>query len=148
MHWTGRHVLSLALLAMTPLVAAAQLTVSGRVTNDAGVGLPGAQVVIEGTTVGTATDPEGAYRLLIPTPRGAMVLLVRTIGYRPARDTLTETSGTSTRDFRLAPDPLNLSQVVVTASRAEAERATLGMTISTVNGDELSRSASAQLDAA
>jgi TonB-dependent SusC/RagA subfamily outer membrane receptor len=148
MHPHGRPALVFALLAFTPLAAVAQLTVTGRVTSDAGTGLPGAQVMVEGTTVGTATDSEGAYRLLVAAPRAGIVLLVRTIGYRPARDTLTETSGTITRDFRLAPDPLNLSQVVVTASRTEAERSTLGTTVSTVNAEDLSRSAAPQLDAA
>src|SRR5688572_9673320 len=82
MHSKGRLALAAALLALAPTVAAAQLTITGRITSDAGVGLPTAQVLIEGTTIGTATNDDGVYRLVVPTPRTGMVLLVRSIGYK------------------------------------------------------------------
>ena len=144
----GHPLLAFLLLAATPLVSSAQLTIAGRVTGGAGNPLPVAQVLIEGTTIGTATNEEGAYRLVIDAPRVGMVLLVRSIGYRPARQTIEQTTGTLTQDFTLAPDPLRLSEVVVTAARGETERTTLGMTIATVNGDELTQSGAPQIDAA
>ena len=148
MHSNGRHLVALLLLVFTPLVAAAQLTVTGRVTGDAGVGLPAAQVLIEGSTVGTVTSEEGVYRLVVPSPRPGMVLLVRSIAYKPARQPIAETEGAITRDFRLVPDILRLSEVVVTAARAETERTTLGMTISTVGGEDIARAPVPQIDAA
>ena len=148
MHSIGRHLAALALLALTPLAAAAQLTITGRVTGDAGNGLPAAQVLIEGTTVGTATNDDGVYRLIVPAPRPGMVLLVRSIAYKPARQTIAETEGTITRDFQLTPDVLRLSEVVVTASRGETERTTLGMTIATVGGEDIARAPVPQIDAA
>ena len=148
MHSKGRLALAGALLALAPAVAAAQLTITGRVTSDAGVGLPTAQVLIEGTTIGTATNDDGVYRLVVPTPRTGMVLLVRSIGYRPARQIITQTDGTVTQDFRLATDVLKLGEVVVTASRGETERTTLGTTIATVSGDELAQAGVPQIDAA
>ena len=148
MHSTSRLLATLLLIALTPLAAAAQLIITGRVTGDAGNGLPAAQVLIEGTTIGTATNDEGVYRLVVPTPRSGMVLLVRSIAYKPARQPITQTEGTVTQDFRLTPDVLRLGEVVVTASRGETERTTLGMTISTVNGDEIARAATPQIDAA
>jgi TonB-dependent SusC/RagA subfamily outer membrane receptor len=77
-----------------------------------------------------------------------MVLLVRSIGYKPARQIITQTDGAITQDFRLATDVLKLGEVVVTASRGETERTTLGTTIATVSGDELSRAGAPQIDAA
>src|SRR5688500_17279152 len=147
MHSIGRHLATLLLLAFPPLVAAAQLTITGRITGDAGNPLPVAQVLIEGTTVGTATNADGTYRLVIPAPRAGMVLVVRSIAYKPARQAITETDGTITRDFRLMPDVLRLGEVVVTAPRGETERTTLGMTISTVGGEEIARAPVAQIDA-
>lgn len=144
----SRHLSTLLLVALTPLAGAAQLTITGRVTGDAGNGLPAAQVLIEGTTVGTATTDAGVYRLTVPSPRSGMVLLVRSIAYKPARQAITQTEGTITQDFRLTPDVLRLGEVVITASRGETERTTLGMTIATVNGDEIARAATPQLDAA
>ncbi|GAB4247207.1 MAG: TonB-dependent receptor [Ekhidna sp.] len=43
----------------------AQRTVSGKVTDDSGEGLPGVNVVIKGTTTGTTTDLDGNYRLSV-----------------------------------------------------------------------------------
>ena len=45
--------------------AYAQRTVSGKVTDDAGEGLPGVNVVIKGTTTGVTTDIDGNYRLQV-----------------------------------------------------------------------------------
>ena len=148
MHSKGRLALAAALLALAPTVAAAQLTITGRITSDAGVGLPTAQVLIEGTTIGTATNDDGVYRLVVPAPRTGMVLLVRSIGYKPARQIITQIDGTITQDFRLTTDVLKLGEVVVTASRGETERTTLGTTIATVSGDELAQAGVPQIDAA
>ena len=148
MHSKGRLALAAAFLALAPAVAAAQLTITGRVTSDAGVGLPTAQVLIEGTTIGTATNDDGVYRLIVPAPRTGMVLLVRSIGYKPARQIITQTDGTISQDFRLVTDVLKLGEVVVTASRGETERTTLGTTIATVSGDELAGAGVPQIDAA
>ena len=148
MHSKGRFVLALAALVFTPAIVAAQLTITGRVTGDAGNGLPTAQVLIEGTTIGTAANDDGVYRLVVPAPRTGMVLLVRSIGYKPARQIITQTEGALTHDFRLSPDVLKLGEVVVTASRGEAERTTLGTTIATVSGDEITRAGAPQIDAA
>jgi TonB-dependent SusC/RagA subfamily outer membrane receptor len=148
MHSKGRFVLTHALLVLSPALARAQLTITGRVTGDAGNGLSTAQVLIEGTTIGTATTDDGTYRLVVPTPRTGMVLLVRSIGYKPARQIITQTEGTITQDFRLATDVLKLGEVVVTASRGEAERTTLGTTIATVSGENIASAGAPQVDAA
>lgn len=42
-----------------------QKTVSGRVVDDTGEGLPGVNVVLKGTTTGTTTDLDGNYRLSV-----------------------------------------------------------------------------------
>lgn len=51
------------LLALTQVYA--QRTVSGRITDDTGEGLPGVNVLIKGTTTGTQTDIDGNYRLSV-----------------------------------------------------------------------------------
>lgn len=133
---------------LAPASASAQLVVSGRVTDDSGRGIAGAQVLVEGTTLGTIAGDDGTYRLSIAAPRAGMVLLVRSLGYRPSRQTITQTTGTSQFDFRLATDVLRLSEVVVTSSRGETERSTLGTTIATVSGEDIAQANTAQIDAA
>lgn len=135
-------------LCLAPATAAAQLAITGRVTGDGGRPISGAQILIEGTTLGTVAGDDGGYRLVVESPRAGMVLLVRSLGYKPVRQTLSVVSGTLTRDFRLAIDILRLGEVVVTSSRGETERSTLGTTIATVGGDEISKANTAQLDAA
>ena len=143
-----RAMVMVAGLSALPLTAHAQLTISGQVTDETGRGIPGAQVLIEGTTIGTLTGDNGAYKLSVNSPRSGMSLLVRSISFKPGRHTISETTGAVTQDFRLARDVLELSQVVVTAARGETERSTLGTTIATVDGDEISRSGTPQVDAA
>ena len=49
------------------------ITVKGRVTDDKGMGLPGANVLIKGTTNGTVTDQDGAYALSVQTGTETLV---------------------------------------------------------------------------
>lgn len=57
---------ALLILSMFVLVqVSAQRTVSGKVTDDAGEGLPGVNVVIKGTTTGSTTDIDGNYQLSV-----------------------------------------------------------------------------------
>lgn len=53
--------------------------VRGRVLDDAGLGLPGVNVMIKGTTVGTVTDAEGYYSVMLT--RDARTLVFTFVGY-------------------------------------------------------------------
>jgi hypothetical protein len=52
-----------ALACALPLVSWAQQTVSGTVTDDNGLPLPGATVVVQNTNRGTTTDFDGKYQI-------------------------------------------------------------------------------------
>ncbi|WP_375436561.1 SusC/RagA family TonB-linked outer membrane protein [uncultured Hymenobacter sp.] len=52
--------------------------ISGRVTDEKGAGLPGVTIQVQGTTVGTSTDPNGKFTLQVPT--GASTLVVSSVG--------------------------------------------------------------------
>jgi TonB-dependent starch-binding outer membrane protein SusC len=132
----------------TPLTAQAQLTVTGRVTDATGGGIAAASVLIDGTRVGTVTTEDGTYRLVVSSPQPPLVLLVRALGYKPQRFPLGTTSGQVTQDARLERDILNLSQLVVTASRVETERASLGASLATVTGGDVANAGVPQVDAA
>lgn len=105
--------LTAALLCAVP--AAAQRTVSGRVTDLAGEPLPGATVVIQGTSVGTTTDAAGRYSLPL-AGRNNAILNASFIGYRSAIRSL-KGGGETTVDFRLEEDVIGMEQVVVTGTR-------------------------------
>ncbi|MBO0939988.1 TonB-dependent receptor [Fibrella sp. HMF5335] len=54
-------------------------TVTGRVTEEAGEGLPGVSVVLKGTQRGTVTDADGRYKLDVPDANA--VLVFSFVGY-------------------------------------------------------------------
>lgn len=54
--------------------------VTGKIVSKDGEGLPGASVLVKGTSQGAATDINGAYKITIPST-GNVVLVVKFIGY-------------------------------------------------------------------
>ena len=139
---------ALLLGAVSTLSAQTGATISGRVTNDQGVGLPGATVLIQGTTIGTHTDDEGRYTIVVPSSRAngqSSILLARTIGYAARTVPVTLTSGANlTQDFSLVVNPLNLDVVVVTGAGTSTTRERLTTTINSVDSSALKRSANPQ----
>jgi len=118
-----------ACLALMPRAGTAQTAViEGRVTvAPAGRAADAADVRIEGTPLTTVTDTAGRYRIG-PVLPGPQILVVRKIGYAPARLPVTvPASGVLTQDVTLAASALTLPDIIVTAdpaSRAAGEVAT------------------------
>ncbi|MDQ3535093.1 MAG: SusC/RagA family TonB-linked outer membrane protein, partial [Bacteroidota bacterium] len=105
--------------------------ISGRViSEDDGSPLPGVNVIVQGTTTGTTTDVDGAYRLILPS--GANTLVFTFIGFA------TQEVNVGTRsvvDVSLASDVRQLGEVVVTAIGIERERKALGYAVSVIGED-------------
>ena len=141
---------AVALLLSVVSMASAQsgATISGRVTNEQGVGLPGATVLIQGTTIGTHTDDQGRYTIVVPSSRAngqSSILLARTIGYAARTIPVTISSGANlTQDFSLVVNPLNLDVVVVTGAGTSTTRERLTTTINSVDSSALNRAANPQ----
>ncbi|MDI6840407.1 MAG: TonB-dependent receptor [bacterium] len=93
--------------------------IAGRVT-DATMGspLPGVNVVIEGTTMGAATDIDGYYYIL-NVPVGTYSVKATMIGYEPVTKTDVKSimDLTTTLDFELKPTVIKVEGVTVTAKR-------------------------------
>src|SRR5690554_5178570 len=57
-----------------------QQTVTGRITDSTtGESLPGVNIIVQGTTIGTTTDSDGVYELDVPSLEGTLVFSY--IGY-------------------------------------------------------------------
>ncbi len=97
--------------------APADVTVSGRVTDEAGAGLPGVNVSVKATTRGTTTDGTGAYRLVVPDANA--VLVFSSVGY--ARQEVAVGSLT-TLNVTLKADVQSLGEVVVVGYGTQARR--------------------------
>ena len=60
---------NMLLALLIPHMQAQDLTVSGRVSSqEDGTGLPGVNIVVKGTTLGTTTDADGNYRISLVRP--------------------------------------------------------------------------------
>ncbi|MGI4875022.1 MAG: SusC/RagA family TonB-linked outer membrane protein [Janthinobacterium lividum] len=89
-------------------------TVSGRVTDSKNEGIPGVTVIIDGTTLGAASDVEGNYT--IPNvPAGPHTVVLSNVGYTTVRQPVTVTAGgTATVPAqRLAESATALGEAVV-----------------------------------
>jgi iron complex outermembrane receptor protein len=100
--------------------------VTGRVTNaETGRPLPGVNVVVDGTTTGTSTGPQGAFTL-DSLAAGSYTIQARFVGYAPqSRDVTVPAGGTVRLQFALTPRTVGLDAVNVTAApagRGPAER--------------------------
>ncbi len=104
----ARRLMLLAWLLTASLVAMAQTTVSGTVSDDMGEPLIGASVLVKGTSNGVATDVDGRYSLN-NVPAKA-VLIVSYIGYTTVE---VEVAGRSTVDVTLRENQQVLDEVVV-----------------------------------
>lgn len=89
--------------------------VSGCVTDEKGETLPYANILVKGTTHGTASDTDGNYKLHITKP-GEYNLIVKYAGFVPFEQRVFLKNDTVI-NFRLKEDALNLNEVTVTATR-------------------------------
>ncbi|NME67005.1 SusC/RagA family TonB-linked outer membrane protein [Flammeovirga aprica] len=124
--------LVISLLLMTNFLQAQESLVKGTVSeNGTGEPLPGVNVLIKGTSVGTTTDFNGEFSLTVGE---GSTLSFSYIGYK----TQDVEVGTQTSfDISLEVDAEQLEEVVVTAFGMERESKALGYAVQEVKGDDL-----------
>ena len=122
--------LSFLLLTFFSLQASSQ-TVTGKVSDADGKGLPGISVLIKGTTNGTATNASGQYNITVASNA---VLEFSTVGYNRLEEAI---GGRSVVNITLTADNQNLNEVIVTALGVKKEARKLGYSATSVNPDQL-----------
>jgi TonB-linked SusC/RagA family outer membrane protein len=146
----GKIITAAAVLVCAASTASAQAgtTISGTVTTEQGVPLPGATVLIQGTTTGAHTDDAGRYVIVVPAARAngqSGVLVARVIGYSARTVPIVLTAGsTISQNFALVVNPLNLDAVLVTGAGTSTTRERLTTTINSVDSSALTRAANPQ----
>ncbi|RDV15313.1 TonB-dependent receptor [Pontibacter diazotrophicus] len=129
---SGRHMLTFLLMLFSVATVLAQsATVSGRVTDENGDGLPGVTVLVKGTTNGTATGADGAYTLPVTTSDATLVFSF--IGYQPQE---VQVNNRSTVNVSLAPDSRALEEVVV-IGYGTVKKSDLTGSVASVRGEDL-----------
>ena len=104
------------LAAATPRPAA-DVPVTGRITDPNGQPLPGVNIVLKGTSRGTTAAGDGSYTFSVPGP--SAVLVFSFVGYTKQEITV---GSRSVLNVTLLPDANSLSEVVVTGYSSQAKR--------------------------
>jgi len=98
----------LVLVSLGHLLAQSGTTVTGRVSDETGNGLPGVNVKVKASTIGATTTGEGTYRLALPA--GANTLVFSFVGYQTQEMAI---GNRATLDLAMVPEANSLSEVVV-----------------------------------
>ncbi len=115
------------------VVQAQDREIKGTVTNpDDGQPLPGVQVVVKGTTIGTVTDLNGFYSLNVPPD--AETLVFKYIGFEEKEVAIGDQAEIN---MELAESMTALDEIVVTALGVTREKKALGYSVQDVSGDEI-----------
>ncbi len=109
------------------------ILVSGRVIDEAGVAVPGVNVLVKGTALGTSTDADGKYSLSVQDE--SAVLVFSFIGYATQEVAV---GSRTVIDVILKPDVRSLEEVVVTALGIEKSSRGLGYATTKISSDQLS----------
>jgi TonB-linked SusC/RagA family outer membrane protein len=123
--------LAMFLLLMAQLTYAQDKSVSGTVTDQSGLPLPGVNVLVKGTQNGTQTDFDGKFK--VADAQGKTLVFSFT-GMKTM-----EASASNGMKVKMADDSVQLEGVVVTAFGIKRKQKALGYATSTVNADEITR---------
>jgi len=119
---------------------AAQRVVTGIVTEESGMSLPGVSVVIKGTTIGTVTDVDGKYEISVAGDTD--VLIFSFVGMETQEITV---GSQSVINLVMLTNALQVDEVIVTALGIKREKKALGYAVQDVKADELTQAGDADL---
>ncbi|WP_264531374.1 SusC/RagA family TonB-linked outer membrane protein [Flavobacterium sp. N502540] len=128
--FNGFLVLFLVLVAQ--LTFAQERVVSGTVSDNTGIPLPGVSVLVKGTKTGTQTDFDGKYSIKAAPNQ---VLVFSYIGMKAQEVTASST----TVNTKLKDDSVELESVVVTALGIKKEKKALGYATQEIKAAELTK---------
>lgn len=114
-------------------VKSVAFTVSGKVVDEAGLSVPGVNILEKGTTNGTMTDGDGKYTINVTD--GSAVLVFSFVGFATKEVAV---NNSTTIDVTIVTDIKSLEEVVVTALGIERSSQSLGYATSKISSDQIS----------
>ncbi len=114
------------------IIDEAEIIITGIITDENGVGLPGVNVLVENSTLGTVTDVDGKYTLTVPENA---IIQFSYIGY------ITQTiplNGQTVINISMTPDLQQLEEIVV-LSYGTVKRSELTSAVAKVSSKEISQ---------
>lgn len=127
-------ILTLLLAFVVHLSFAQDKTITGSVTDQDGLPLPGVNIVVDGTTNGTQTDFDGNYAI---NGSEGQTLLFSYIGQTDVRQTI---GASSTINVQMQENAQALEEVVVTALGVKKETRAIGYSVQKVGAETIAKS--------
>jgi TonB-linked SusC/RagA family outer membrane protein len=107
--------------------------VTGKITTESGEVLPGASIIVKGTSIGTITDVDGNYALDVP--EDSEIIVISFMGYKSAEVSL---SGKSVVNYQMELDVAQLNEIIVTGSFGiDRNKKSLGYAIEQVDQEAI-----------
>lgn len=116
------------------LLAQAQRTITGVVTDNAGKPIPSATIIVKGSSESSVSDGEGRYSIRVSKPNAILVI---------------SSVGSKTKEYKVGSDNnvtilldaevANLDDVVVTALGIKKEKKKLGYAVTEIKGAEVAK---------
>ena len=128
---TLHGILTLFLVFMVQITFAQDKTVTGTVNDEAGLPVPGANVMVKGTNIGTQTDFDGNYSI---KAANGQILVFSFIGFAKQQITV---GNADTVNVSLLVDANSLDEVVVTGLAGATSRKKLSVTVNKVGAEDL-----------
>jgi outer membrane receptor protein involved in Fe transport len=131
--------ISCVLIGGVPLHAGTTGKISGRVTDaESGEGLPGANIVVEGTTLGAATDVNGNY-VILNVPPSVYTVAFSFVGYQSVRvkEVRVSVDFTTTLNAKMKVTAVEVGAVEVIGERQPLVREDLTNTTVAVNAETI-----------
>lgn len=119
-------------LLFSVIAVAQDVTVNGMINDESGMPVPGATVLLKGTTKSTASDFDGKFQIQVPSNG---VLTVTFIGYATVSEAL---NGRSKITIQLKPESQSLNEVVVVGYGTQKKAVVTGA-ISSVKAADLEK---------
>jgi TonB-linked SusC/RagA family outer membrane protein len=123
--------LMLCFLLTIASAMAQERVITGTVTDETGATMPGVNVLLKGTSAGTATDVDGNFRISIPNDQATLVISF--VGYATSE---IQVGSRSVVNVQLAADVQTLTELVVTGYSVDKRRELTG-SVSTVKAKEM-----------
>lgn len=115
-------------------------TVTGKVVDQYGSPIPGANVAIKSMKLGVVATAAGTYTIVVPSAsaNGQQVIVnARFIGYQPLDQPVSLTPGAHSVNFQLKTDPFQLNAVVVTGVADSTSAKSLTFSVAHVGEDQV-----------
>lgn len=115
-----------------PMFVLGQNTISGTVTDDNNIPVPGVEILVQNTTRGTTTDFDGNYSIDV---NNGDVLLFKYLGYKTVQ---VKMDGQTTVDINLEPDENVLEEVVLVGYGTSRKKDITG-SVSSISREEMTK---------